>query len=48
MSLRSSMGNKRLTTLTLLHVHRDIEVDVPQVMDELARRYPRRMKLKTS
>ena len=44
-SLRSSMGNERLTALTLLHVHRDIEIDVPQVIDEFARRYPRRMKL---
>ena len=39
------MGNERLTALTLLHVHRDIEIDAPQVIDEFARRYPRRMKL---
>ena len=43
--LRSSMGNERLTALTLLHIHRDIEIDIPEVIDEFARRYPRRMKL---
>ena len=31
------MGNERLTALTLLHIHRDIEVDVPQVVDEFAK-----------
>ena len=39
------MDNERLTALTFLHVHRDIEVNVPQVIDEFARRYPRHMKL---
>ena len=39
------MGNERLTALILLHVHRDIEVDIPQVINEFAKRYPKRMKL---
>ena len=43
--IRSSMINDRLTSLTLLHVHHDIAVDIPQVIDEFARRHPRRLKL---
>lgn len=44
-SLRSTMGNERLTGLTLLHIHRDIDIDIQEVIDEFARRHPRRMKL---
>ena len=44
-SIRSSMGNEKLTALTLLHIHRDVEIDVEEVIDEFGRRYPRRMKL---
>ena len=43
--IRSSMTNDRLTSLTPLHVHHDIAVDIPQVIDEFARRHPRRLKL---
>ena len=32
-SIGSSMGNERLTALTLLHIHRDVEIDV-EVIDE--------------
>ena len=39
--LRSSMVNERLSALTLLHTHYDIEIDIPEVIDEFARRYPR-------
>ncbi len=44
-SLRSTMGNQRLTSLTILHLHRDIDISVPEVMDEFARRHPRRLQL---
>ena len=44
-SLRSSMGTERLTALTLLHIHRDIDIDIPEVIDDFARRHPRLMKL---
>ena len=44
-SLRSSMGNERLTALTLLYIHRDVEIDIEEVIVEFGRRYPRRMKL---
>ena len=40
------MVNERLSALTLLHTHYDIEIDIPEVIDEFARRYPRRMQLK--
>ena len=42
-ALRWTMGNERLTSLALLHLHRDINIDIPEVIDEFARRYPRRM-----
>jgi len=42
---RSTMGNERLTGLTLLHMHRDIHVDISKVIDIFAQRNPRRMKL---
>ena len=44
-ALRSTMGNDRLTSLSLLHLHRDINIHIPDIIDEFARRYPRRMKL---
>ena len=39
------MGNERLAWLTLLYVHRDIAVNVDAVIDEFARKHPRRMQL---
>ena len=44
-ALRSIMGNERLTSLALLHLHRDIDIDIPEVMDEFARCHPRQMEL---
>ena len=44
-TLRSSMGNERLSSLALLHTHRDIEIDIAEVIDEFSRRHPRRMQL---
>ena len=43
--LRSSMVTERLTGLTLLHIHRDIPVDISAATDEFARRHPRRLQL---
>ena len=40
--LRSTMGNDRLS---LLHMHRDIDINIPEVIDEFARRHPCRLKL---
>ena len=44
-ALRLTMGNERLTSLTLLHLHRDTDIEIPEVIDEFARRYPIRMEL---
>ena len=40
---RSTMGEDRLNALLLLYVHRDIEINVDEVVDMYARRHPRRM-----
>jgi hypothetical protein len=34
--LRSTMGNGRLSSLALLHVHREIEIDVERVIELFA------------
>ena len=39
------MTTTRLSGLTLLHVHRDITVDIEAAVDEFARRHPKRMKM---
>ena len=44
-ALRSTMGNERLTSLALLHLHRDIDVSVRDIVEEFARRHPRRLEL---
>ena len=41
--LRSSMTNERLTGLTLMHLHRDIAIDVDTILDTFARKHPRKM-----
>ena len=43
--LRSTMDQDRLNALLLLHVHRDIKLDVNKVIDTFANRHPRRMML---
>ena len=43
--LRSSMREGRLNGLALLFIHRDIACDVEAVVDEFARRNPRRLQL---
>ena len=53
-AFRSCMTTERLSGLSLLHIHRDIPVDVPrdniisdvpEAIDEFARRHPRRLQL---
>ena len=41
--MRCTMGEKRLTSLALLNVHREIKLDVEKVIDRFALRHPRRM-----
>ena len=44
-AFRSTMTNNRLIGLTLLHVHRDIPIDIEAAIDTFARMYPRRMRM---
>lgn len=34
--LRSTMNQERLSSLALLHIHREVEIDVNQVIDEFS------------
>ena len=43
--IRSTMTNQCLTSLTLLHVHHDIPVDISKAIDDFAMKYPRRLRL---
>lgn len=43
--LRSSMGTVRMTGLALMLVHRDIDIDVEEVISMFARRHTRRMRM---
>ena len=43
--LRSSMGQDRLSSLCLLSIHRNIDIDIKRVVRELARKNPRKMAL---
>ena len=45
--LRSSMAQKRLNSLALMHVHKDITIDREAIIDRFARKHPRRMQLKS-
>ena len=42
---RAAMTNDRLTGLTLLHMHRDISIDIDKAIDTFANMHPRRMKM---
>ena len=44
-NLRSTMSNDRLSSLSLLHLYRDIDINVSYIVYEFARRHPRRLKL---
>ena len=39
--LRSTTSNEHLTSTALLHIHRDIDIDIPKVIDEFARLHPK-------
>ena len=43
--MRASMGKSRLSSLALLHIHYDHEVDLDEVVDCYARLHPRRLEL---
>ena len=43
--LRSTMSNVRLSSLSLLHLHQDIDINIPEIIDEFVRRHPRRLQL---
>ena len=43
---RASMTEQRLTGLALMHIHYDIKVDLELVVDNFAKRNPRKMELK--
>uniref|UniRef100_A0A1X7V6H8 HAT C-terminal dimerisation domain-containing protein n=1 Tax=Amphimedon queenslandica TaxID=400682 RepID=A0A1X7V6H8_AMPQE len=42
---RSTMTTHRLSRLSLLHVHRDIKVDIEAAVDEFSRRHPQRLQV---
>uniref|UniRef100_A0A1X7UVB9 HAT C-terminal dimerisation domain-containing protein n=1 Tax=Amphimedon queenslandica TaxID=400682 RepID=A0A1X7UVB9_AMPQE len=42
---RSTRTTHRLSSLSLLHVHRDIEIDIEAAVDEFSIRYPRRLQV---
>ena len=44
-ALRTRMSNSRLSALTLMHIHRDIPINEMAIIEEFARRQPRRMEL---
>ena len=44
--LQSTMGQQRLNALMLLYIHKDIQINYPNIIDIYANRYPRRMLLK--
>lgn len=44
-AFRSCMTTDRLSGLSLLHVHRDIPIDIPEAIDEFCRRHPRRLQM---
>jgi hypothetical protein len=43
--MRSTMGEDWLNALLLLYVHRDIKFDYDKIIDDYARRNPRKMVL---
>lgn len=43
--LRSTMGEERFSSLALLHVHRDKNIDVESIVHTFTRQKPRRLAL---
>ncbi len=44
-SFRSSMGQERLTGLALMHIHKDLPVDIHEIVQQFSLHNPRKMKL---
>ena len=44
--MRSSMGQERLASLALMHIHYDQQIDISKSVDLFAERYPRKLELK--
>ena len=44
--MRATMGQERLSSLALLHIHYDTDIDVTKVVDRFALLHPRRLKMK--
>ena len=42
--LRSTMGQERTSSLALMHIHYDQQVNMDRVMDLFAREFPRRLR----
>lgn len=43
--IRATMGNQRLTGLAMMHMHRDMNINTSSIIDEFARRHPRRLEM---
>ena len=43
--LRSTMSQTRLSSLLVINVNRDIDIDIDKVVDAFAKKSPRRMEL---
>ena len=43
--MRASMGNSRLSSLALLHMHYDMDVDLDEVVTRYAHLHPRKFEL---
>ena len=43
--LRGTMGQERLNGLALMHAHREIPLDLDEIIDSFARKHPRRMRM---
>lgn len=44
-AFRSCMTTERLSGLSLLHIHRDVPICIPEAIDEFCRRHPRRLQM---
>ena len=45
LSITDQRLSQRLSGLTLIHVHRDLPIDIAAAVDEFSRRHPRRMQM---
>ena len=43
--MRASMGKERLSSLALLHIHYNMDIDLDCFVDVFAKRHPRRLEL---